>query len=440
MGKIILFSPIGGTDPMSQNNFYDGSMIHICRVYKPDIVYLYMSKEMLGFQKTDDRYMYCIRKLEELINHQMEIRIIERPDLTEVQRFDEIYSDFVDCIKTITANMQEDDTLLLNVSSGTPAMKSSLLVMNVLGEFDFTAVQVSTPEKSINEHTHDGYDVETLWEMNQDNNESFVNRCSEVGCQALLDQKKVELAKTFIDTYDYSAALEILDKSTNNRIKECADHTLLAKNRLELDFSSVSKLEKTLGVDFTPVKSGDAKKLFEYALTLQIKQKRKQYADFLRAITPLIADLFEAILKKQCGINIDDYTFFDRKGGRKWSINKLENNQELMSILQGDASELVLGYVYSHNIKSIIENKSNDPNLREIVNDLRNVEDRVRNLAAHQIISVNDDMIHEHTGYDSRAIMNIIISAFDYTGYNIKRDKWNSYDEMNAVIKSKMMI
>ena len=47
--KKILFSPIGGTDPIS--NFRDGAMLHICRIYKPDIVYLYLSKEMCEFQE-----------------------------------------------------------------------------------------------------------------------------------------------------------------------------------------------------------------------------------------------------------------------------------------------------------------------------------------------------------------------------------------------------
>ena len=56
--KKILFSPIGGTDPIS--NFRDGAMLHICRIYKPDIVYLYLSKEMCEFQKKDDRYRYCL--------------------------------------------------------------------------------------------------------------------------------------------------------------------------------------------------------------------------------------------------------------------------------------------------------------------------------------------------------------------------------------------
>ena len=46
MGRIILFSPVGGTDPIAQDNCRDGSLLHICRIYKPDIVYLYMSHEM----------------------------------------------------------------------------------------------------------------------------------------------------------------------------------------------------------------------------------------------------------------------------------------------------------------------------------------------------------------------------------------------------------
>ena len=33
MADYVLFSPIGGTDPIE--NYADGPMLHICRVYKP---------------------------------------------------------------------------------------------------------------------------------------------------------------------------------------------------------------------------------------------------------------------------------------------------------------------------------------------------------------------------------------------------------------------
>ncbi len=61
--KKLLFSPVGGTDPIS--NFRDGALLHICRVYQPDIVYLYLSKEMCEAQEKDDRYRFCLRKLQE---------------------------------------------------------------------------------------------------------------------------------------------------------------------------------------------------------------------------------------------------------------------------------------------------------------------------------------------------------------------------------------
>ena len=45
MNQTILFTPVGGTDPISSTNCKDGSMLHICRFYKPNKVIMYMSKE-----------------------------------------------------------------------------------------------------------------------------------------------------------------------------------------------------------------------------------------------------------------------------------------------------------------------------------------------------------------------------------------------------------
>ena len=43
MNQTILFTPVGGTDPISSTNCKDGSMLHICRFYKPNKVIMYMS-------------------------------------------------------------------------------------------------------------------------------------------------------------------------------------------------------------------------------------------------------------------------------------------------------------------------------------------------------------------------------------------------------------
>lgn len=195
MGKIILFSPVGGTDPISQNNLRDGSMLHICRVYKPDIVYLYMSEEILENQKKDDRYRYCLRQLEKLNGHHIEVREIERTGLVNVHDFNYYYNDFRTVLKEINETKEDGDTILLNISSGTPQMKSGLLVLVTLGEFDCKAIQVATPTHRMNEHSHQGFDVETAWELDEDNGPDFENRCEEVHVPSLLRMKNEEIIK-----------------------------------------------------------------------------------------------------------------------------------------------------------------------------------------------------------------------------------------------------
>ena len=175
----ILFSPLGMTDPIT--HLYDGSMLHICRVYKPDVVILYMSAEVLEFHKKDNRYVYCIDKLSQHMNHSMQVHIVERPELKDVQVYDVFYDDFQNIIWELLKNTSNEDEILLNIASGTPAMKSALLVMSVLADNRLRSIQVSTPMRKSNQRLEDKveFDVETNWELNGDNEDGFENRCSE---------------------------------------------------------------------------------------------------------------------------------------------------------------------------------------------------------------------------------------------------------------------
>ena len=88
----ILFSPVGGSDPIKR--MLDGPMLHCCRVYKPDIVYLYFTQSMLEYENKDQRYTWALEKLGEKLNHKFEIIKIEREDLVDVHKFYIFYNDF----------------------------------------------------------------------------------------------------------------------------------------------------------------------------------------------------------------------------------------------------------------------------------------------------------------------------------------------------------
>lgn len=399
-------------------------------------VSLYVTGDLAN-QDKDNRYLYCLDKLGEMQHRKMEYHIIEKEDLKDVQDFDFFYYDFRETILKILKDLDSTDTFLLNVSSGTPAMKSGLLVLATLGEFDCKTIQVITPQRGMNEHIHRDYDVETLWELDEDNQDNFENRCKEVVCPTLSLIKQEEIIKKHLQAYDYAAAVEVASILPTQAAERYMQLLNMAQARVLLDYSKAQKIERQCGVRCFPVRSGNETKYFEYALNLDIKLRRKEYVDFIRGITPIIVDMLELIIKAQLGINIDDYCTTTSAGVRKWDREKLKETK-VLTALQKDFKNFDYKNVYSVHLVSIINELSTDADLKKLVQDLRMVEENIRNLAAHEIISVTDDTIKKKTGFTSKAIMDKIKQCFQHSGITIKKEYWNSYDDMNTIIITAM--
>ncbi len=444
MNQVILFTPIGGTDPISLTNYHDGSMLHICRFYHPDRVILYMSKEMLAYQEQDDRYRYCLDRLFEMQGRTAEYEIIERPQLTNVHEFDYFYQDFREIISSIYKSMDATDTLLLNISSGTPAMKSGLAVLQTMGEFPAKLIQVETPTGKMNEHIHKGYDVQLLWEMNEDNSEDCRNRCREIQCPTLSKIKKEEIIKKHILAYDYPAALDVINTLPEADTADYRDLVYLASRRIMLDLSTVNKIAMKTGFSCLPVRSSSECKFFEYALNMDIRLRKEEYVDFIRSVTPIIVDMFEIVLEKQCGIVVKDYCYSKKLKGnkerREWDRNKLQGTSLLQCLQYKYQGRFQYGTISSDSLYTLIENCSDNRSLIQLCDSIHSVEPNIRNLAAHQVISVTADTIIKLTGFTGKQIMDMIKELFTYTGFSIKKEYWDSYDEMNTRILSKMSI
>lgn len=438
MNRIVLFSPVGGTDPISMDNYKDGSLLHICRVYKPTDVYLYMSKEMCVFHYADNRYLYCLEKLEEQQGFHMKYHLIEKSDLKEVQEYDFFFDEFKRELNQIMTELDETDQLILNISSGTPAMKSGLLILATMGDLDCRCVQVITPKKSINEHNHKGYDVTLLWELNEDNTDDYENRCREVKCSSLSLIKTEETIKQLISKYDYLGALELAELSLpDSRKKEYINLIRMGKLRTDLSCEKAKEIAATAKFMLFPISYNNDPngcKCFEYALQVQNRQKKGEYSDFLRSLSPLIKDLFERICLKQCGVNLKNYWRWDNKKF-VWSRNKLKGS-DIDKILQSKYDDdFRYGDISSEHIATIITDLlGEDSRVSKQVNAIRLVESSIRNTAAHEITQMTDEDMIEKTGYGSKAIMAIIKELFRYTNLNVTEKCWDSYEDMNAFI------
>lgn len=472
MPKKVLFSPVGGTDPISQDNCFDGSMLHVCRHYKPDVVYLYISSEMLKNEENDHRYTLALKLLSEKINHQFEVKLITRPDLKNVHDFNFFYKDFDEEVKSINNTLGEDDELLINISSGTPGMKSALNVMSTFGEFRCKCIQVANPEGKIGEHTHrDKYDLNTLWGLNPDNEDNAKSRCSVVECPNLSLLKSEQTIKSFLKQYDYQAAYSLakdLERAySKDAVARYIDYLEFANERSK--FKNISSLENKLKdvSGLLPVSSPN-RFIFEYALLCDLKWKRGELSDFVRSLSPLIYELFLRIVDKniypvskslikdsssskssndksgkKTRIDGDSHDVWDRK--KMEDLAKVEKIVSDIQLALRDKydnfdSNAKDPYVYSDSLCTIIGELSDNKEMKDDVRRLRDqIERKIRNLLAHKIVYIDEDWIKRATGnLNEEQIMKLVKKVFRYSDLNIKDNFWNSYDDMNEFIIAKI--
>lgn len=445
MKSYVLFSAVGGHDPIA--NYHDGAVLHICRTYHPKKVCLFLSKEMAQRSDYDNRYIDSLERLQKYRNFQIEdIDLIRKDELTEVQLFDTFYQEFESIIERLQKE-NPDCTILLNVSSGTPAMKSAMEIISTLADSDIKAIQVSTPRKRENFKSElpEQYDNDIYWDTNDDNNENYENRCLELQSPNLLAKIKRETIVKLVDAYDYNAAL-MLAKEIETYLNADAINILQAAvYRSQLNQREYDKIINKFKIDdFMPVKTGDKRAIVEYVLNLQIKQKQGNYADFIRGLTPVIVDVLEQYLLEKCGIDIKKYCERNKRGIYELSEEKMnidQKGQKVLSILKeaNSKTEKIRKVPYSSaHIAPLIAELATDFNLIEDVEKLRNVEKNVRNIAAHEIVSVNDDMILRKTGINSHEIIETLKRVIVKSGFNIKKETWSSYEDMNQIIKKQL--
>lgn len=444
MGKYVLFSPVGMTDPIA--NYHDGAMLHIARCLHPSKIYIYISREAAVFQERDDRYRRAIRLLGDSLSVDFKVEEITRTDLVDVHLFDEFYDEFEDIIKKIKAE-NPGHTILLNVSSGTPAMKSALhTIAAMTDDADCVPIQVSTPEKGHNPRKDDVsvYDLETQWECNADCQPNFTNRTSCSKNYNLIMKMKKEILRKHIDAYDYHAALSVAEEIPRLP-KETHDYLRAACARIQLDMRGVDSLIPAggpAGAIFSPIRRDDKRSVAEYLLWLDIKVEKKEYCDFIRGISPLFLDLLEKILEKN-GIDMQRYCATSKNRKRALSRERLECSDEgrkILSVLdplfgRDGFRDSNLG---SAQLAPLASHYLNDAKLALSIKELRESEDKCRNIAAHEIVGVTEKWIQNNCGLSPKKIIKILTDLADYSGIPREKIK-DSYRAMNEFIKESMI-
>ena len=282
----ILISAVGTTDPISNN--HDAALLHIARNYRPDKIVLVYSQEMMVKQDLINKVLLSIEGYNPII--EIDSTILNND---EVFLFDKMYEVMGQIVQKYT---NDDNEIILNLSSGTPQIISALFALNRINDYNTQAIQVATPKNGANREYKPLTDseIDALIVENQDNSVDFVDRSikdkSEKFSQALVKRH----LRSLIASYDYQAAEVII-----NRKEDTKSLSNIKKIRKKIsDFSRVFKNQCLLSDILSLPLDDSQKKALNYYLMIDVLKEREHIADVLIKAKSLAEFVIEETIKK----------------------------------------------------------------------------------------------------------------------------------------------
>ena len=124
---------------------------------------------------------------------------------------------------------------------------------------------------------------------------------------------------------------------------------------------------------------------------------------------------------------------------KKDKLLKTDEGKEILQLLDEEFRQFRdESVMMAANLKPILMKYVNDETVKKNVEEMRNIEAKIRNFAAHEIVSVTDDKVKSMLGMPNitmnqifNKIKNLVVAA----KIHVKEEDWNSYDQMNERIR-----
>lgn len=376
----ILFSPIGTADPVSLLG--DGPMLHIVRYCKPDCVVLFLSPRMAQYEKDDHRYSRSIELLASEENQACpDIRLVFS-EYEEVYKFDHYIKEFEDELLALGGRSCKE-AILLNGSSGTPAMSQALASLSAFGWLNVRLLQVKTPRHDVNERSDrenpNKYDFETLWELNPDRTADCENRIAEVASANFSDRLLRENVALLVDRFDYEAAADMMES-----IRSVDPHAIqlarAAADRLNLVNGMYSNVFEKMGI---PPRRRDH--VAEHLSVMEVRLEQGHYGEFIRLVTPVLTELaksrLEPFLPRDAYLRRVNGEYTD-----ELFYEKINVDDRLRRTL-GVSSRHHPTFISNGMLVRLVKEYCSNDNVKATFLALREVEENARHRLAHTIAS-----------------------------------------------------
>ena len=455
MSKKILLTFAGNTDPTRGE--HDGPIIHICRYYKPDKIYLILTKEME--ERNEEPYNIYKRAIKEnLKNYNPEIICI-KTGIKDAHHFD-IYFNWIYETFEIIKKDEKDTEIYLNMTSGTSQMTTNLLMYYIDSlDLNLIPIQVETYKKQSNQSEENNktvdkhYDVETEAICNLDNEEKTrTYRIVEPDLKKysrILTKNQIE---KLLEQYKYEAISELLKRNIFDKNLELNTLVNFAIERTNLkgldcnkklnslnnkDYNKLYYFTKDKNITRIP----DWYQIVDFFSLANIKQKIEDISSYTLMLEPIVVKIYLSILRDLMGKNLDEL-FRKDSHGYKVELKRLE--EDLKEMIKKDLKREYLKddtnistSVLASTIKYYLKKENNIEvnyftSLAETLAKMKNV----RNTLAHELKSINKDDFKRESGTTVEQINSKILEFFNkfYTSLGYKKEMVEIYDNINKEI------
>lgn len=455
----VLLTFAGNTDPTRGN--YDGPMLHICRYFRPEKIYLVLTSEM---QKRNENKIYEKAIKESLTDYNPIFEYINT-DIDNAHLFDIYFNKINETFNKIKLEHPNAE-VLVNITSGTAQMISNLVMYTVDAiNINIIPVQVATPEGKGNTSkvVNDSYKVNDEKENNFDNIEEFrTNRILFPDLRQYSRLLAKNQIKELLKKYEYSTCLELLkrdifqENSKLNGLLNFANdrrHLKGLKSNGKLKSLNDKKFDKFYYYSRNETNENKVKewyKIVDYFALANIKQKSGDIAGYTIMLEPLIVNIYLSILRDVFGKKLSDLFSEKRKEEEfsyKTDILKIKKYDGLKEKIEDELNKVLKDSVFVSNkvliavIKYFIEKnefgileKMNLTYFSDFSKTLHKIKE-VRNMIAHSLKTINRDDFNSEAKVGIDTVNSKIIDFFKkyYTDFGYKESMVYVYDEINKI-------
>lgn len=266
----------------------------------------------------------------------------------------------------------------------------------------------------------------------------------------MMDQKTLEKIELLLDYQHFVAIGHLLKADQSQQAKEVLALVDLAQAIIATDLGKVKALAQGTKYAFILEGSFIERRTYAYFQTMTRQIWQEEYGDYLRALTPMLVDVFRLAVIQAVEPNLARYIQPISKAtvqgqviyrGLQWDQSAIESHPNKIKVTwqkhYGDHFNYD-HYVSSSHLIKLLEDHATNQDLVDRCQQMREIEKYLRNLAAHESVLVDVKYFTDRLQVTPVQVHQALLALMQAVGLN-QKEKITIIEAIQADIRQRLV-